>query len=346
MFVAPRPRKEHDPCFAIRLACGCVAALVVAVLIQSQMPMLLPALTVGLMAGMRKAFDVKKSVGGPLVLIVFISVFYVLISLVHVMPMVALVVVFMISGLAYYLILKIGNPVGMLLLIAITLMSVMGAKSLQAMLVIKDAFIEGAITAFVLIPVLYWLIPSVAKTPLEEIYTPDTHGYHVQRAMIRSGVMMILLCWLYTVLDTSNMILAMAAVFALVFPTKEHQFSEAKERSYATIIGGVLALLILSLTNVMGHLTILLGALFLAAMYLGDRMMNGRHPPMVYQFALSVTIALTVGALTNQEPVSATFLRITLTLIGAIGAAYLSALLERVFLPDLNIKPHLIKNPD
>ena len=142
------------------------------------------------------------------------------------------------------------------------------------------------------------------------------------------------------------MILAMAAVFALVFPTKEHQFSEAKERSYATIIGGVLALLILSLTNVMGHLTILLGALFLAAMYLGDRMMNGRHPPMVYQFALSVTIALTVGALTNQEPVSATFLRITLTLIGAIGAAYLSALLERVFLPDLNIKPHLIKNPD
>lgn len=346
MFVAPRPRVENDPLFAIRLACGCVTALVVAVLIQSQMPMLLPALTVGLMAGMRKAFDIKKSVGGPLILIVFITLFYGLISLVHVMPAVALVVVFAISGLAYYLILKTGNPVGMLLLISITLMSVMGAKSMQAMLVIKDAFIEGAITAFVLIPILYWLIPSVAKVPLEEVYTPDQHGYHLQRAMIRSAVMMLLLCWLYTVLDTTNMILAMAAVFALVFPTKEHQFSEAKERSFATVIGGLLALMVLSLTNLMGHLTILLALMFLVALYLGDRMMNGRHPPMVYQFALSVMIALTVGSLTNQEPVSSTFLRITLTLVGAVGAAYLSALLERIFLPHLRIEPHLIKNPD
>lgn len=75
-------------------------------------------------------------------------------------------------------------------------------------------------------------------------------------------------------------------------------------------------------------------------------MVNGRSPPMVYQFSLSVMLALTLGALTNQEPVSATLLRVTLTLIGTVGAAYLSALLEILFLPQLEVDEDLVKNPD
>ena len=345
MYVAPRPKASDDPWFAVRLALGCSLALLIALLIRSQMPMLIPALTVGLMAGMRKAFDVTKSVGGPLMLIVTILLFYGLISVVHVMPAVAVLLVFVLSCLSYFIILKTGNPVGMLLLVCLVLMSVMGAKSLQAMAVIKGAFIEGAVVAFFLIPLLYLLLPSKAKTPLVEVYTPDPHGAHWRRAAIRSAVLMLLLVWLYTVLNTSNMIMAIAAIFALVFPTREHQFAEARERSYATVIGGVIALVILGLTDYMGHLSVLLMLIFLAGLYLGERMMHGHHPPMVYQFALSVVIALTVGSLTNQEPVSATALRITLTLTGAVGAAYLSALLERLLLPELEIAPGQ-KNPD
>lgn len=89
-------------------------------------------------------------------------------------------------------------------------MSVMGAKSLPAMVIIKESFIEGALTALIIIPILYWVLPTKAKTPLIEHYNPDTYGYHWQRAMIRSVVLLLLLGWLYTVLDTSNMILAMA----------------------------------------------------------------------------------------------------------------------------------------
>lgn len=346
MYVAPRPRAENDPYFATRLALGCVCAFIISILIQSQMPVLLPALTVGLMGGMRKAFDIKKAAGGPFALIVIIHVFYWLMSLVHVMPILAILVVFFISFLAYMVILKTGNPIGMLLLIAITLMSVMGANSLPAMVVIKNGFVEGAMTAFVLIPILYWLIPTVAKTPLVEHYVPDPYGFHWQRAAIRAAVLLLLLSWLYTILDTSNMILAMAAVFALVFPTRKHQLEEAKERTYATTLGGILALTVLGITSWMGHLSILVILLFLVALLLGDRMVNGRSPPMVYQFSLSVMLALTLGALTNQEPVSATLLRVTLTLIGTVGAAYLSALLEILFLPQLKVDENLVKNPD
>lgn len=346
MYVAPRPKADNDPYFAFRLALGCVSAFIISVLIQSQMPVLLPALTVGLMGGIRKAFDVNKAVGGPLALIVVIHLFYWLMSLVHVMPVLAILLVLVISFISYVIILKTGNPIGMLLLISLTLMSVMGAKSLPAMVVIKDAFVEGAITALFVIPILYWLIPTKAKVPLKEIYVPDPHGYHWQRAIIRALVLLLLLGWLYTILDTSNLVLAMAAVFALVFPTRKHQFEEAKERSFATAVGGIFALLVLGLTNWMGHLSILLLLLFLVALFLGDRMVNGRHPPMVYQFSLSVMIALTLGALTNQEPVSATLLRVSLTLVGAVGAAYLSAMLELMFLPQLQIDETIAKNPD
>lgn len=345
MYVAPRPKVSDDPLFAVRLGLGCTLALVLAVLIRSQMPMLIPALTVGLMAGMRKAYDIRKGIAGPVMLIVMIHLFYGLISIVHVMPAVAVLVVFLISCLAYFIVLKTGNPVGMLLLISIVMMSVMGAKSMQAMEVIKDTFVEGALVALFLIPVMYLLLPSKAQEPLLEVYTPDPHGSHWQRAAIRSFALLLLLVWLYTVLDASNMILAIAAVFALVFPTKEHQFAEARERTYATVIGGIIALCILAVTNLMGHLSVLLALIFLAGLYLGDRMMHGHHPPMVYQFALSVVLALTVGALTNQEPVSYTLLRISLTLVGAIGAAFLSATLERLLLPELRIEAG-IKNPD
>jgi hypothetical protein len=43
MYVAPRPRREDDPLFAIRLASGAVLGLLIALLVQSPMPMLMPA---------------------------------------------------------------------------------------------------------------------------------------------------------------------------------------------------------------------------------------------------------------------------------------------------------------
>lgn len=59
MYVAPRPLASDDPFFAVRLAVGSTAALAIAYFIQSQMPMLVPALTVGLMGGMRKTYDIN-----------------------------------------------------------------------------------------------------------------------------------------------------------------------------------------------------------------------------------------------------------------------------------------------
>jgi len=84
---------------------------------------------------------------------------------------------------------------------------------------------------------------------------------------------------------------------------------------------------------VAAHLSILLSLVFLGCLFLASRMMAGRHPPMVYQFALSAMIALIVGALTTQAPLDATVLRVSLTLIGAVSAAFLTSLLEALLVP-------------
>jgi uncharacterized membrane protein YccC len=167
-----------------------------------------------------------------------------------------------------------------------------------------------------------------------EIYQPASEGHHVLRAFIRGGVLLLLSFWLYAVLDAANLMLAVAAVFVLVFPTREQLYAEAWERTLATMIGAAISFAILYSFDYMAHFPVLLILVFLGGLFLASRMMNGSHPPMVYQFAFSVMISLVAGALSTQNPVSASTLRIVLTLVGAVGAAFLTALLERLLIGD------------
>ena len=87
MYVAPRPHVDDDPLFAVRLSSAAVVGFGLAILLQSPMPMLPPALIVGLMAGMRKAFDPKKAVGGPVAMIIMVILISGLVELARPMPL-------------------------------------------------------------------------------------------------------------------------------------------------------------------------------------------------------------------------------------------------------------------
>lgn len=124
------------------------------------------------------------------------------------------------------------------------------------------------------------------------------------------------------------MMLAVAAIFVMVFPTRERLWSEARQRIHATVLGGVVALAILAAATFSAHLPNLLALIFLAALMLGHRMVVGRQPPMVYQYALSAMVAVVGAALSAKAPVDTVLLRIVLTMGGAIVAAMLTGLLE------------------
>lgn len=334
MYVAPRPEIEDDPLFAVRLASAAVIGMTLAALFQSTLPMLIPAIIVGLMAGMRKAFDPKKAFGGPMAMIVMVAGAAWLMDLARPMPLVMVAVFGMLCLLGYLLILRTGNPIGMLILVAAVLMAIMRMHSFEMMLAMRDGFVEASLCALVAIPILYMIFPPATSQMMVEDYTPAPGGYHGRRAFIRATVLMFVSMWLFLVLETGDMIMAVAAIFVLCFPTRERLWAEALERTVATIAGGSAALAILWVFTFAAHLPVLLILLFLGGSYFASRMMNGYFPPMVYQFAFSTMIALVAGGLSTQQPVDGTMLRVSLTIVGATAAAFLTAFLERVFVPD------------
>ena len=334
MYVAPRPRPDDDPLFALRLALATAIAYAAALWLRPTMPMIAPALTAGIIAAMRGRFDPIKAVGGPVTMAVMMWVMAWLVALLRPYPEAMILVIGVIYTLAYTLILRTGNPLGMLILIAAAMMSIMGLNSIAGMVFVRDVFVEGAMVALCVVPLLYALLPPAARELAQEIYPAGSGGRYLLRGAIRGGVLLLLTWWLYTVVNQSNLMLAVAAIFVIVFPTRGQVWAEARERIFATVLGGALALLILAGAMLTAHLVNLLLMLLLASLFLGDRMVHGRRPPMVYQFALSAMIAIVGAALTTRGPLEATLLRIGLTIAGAIVAALLTSLLEALILGD------------
>lgn len=332
MYVAPRPEVEADPLYAVRLAAAGAISFALIPLLQPTLPPLLAAVPVGLMAGMRKTFDPKKAFGAPIAFMVMVWLISMVVSLTRPMPLVLVSVMGLLYFVGFYAIQRTGNPMGMLVLAVSVLLSVMGIGSPAAFEAMRDGFYEACTVALFMIPILYAVFPSRARDHLVETYTPAP-GPHLLGAAIRAGVLLLLSFWLYTVSDASNMMLAVVAAQVLVFPTRESLFAEARERVISVCLGTAVAFAALAVLTVTAHLYAVILLVFLAGLYFGSRMMRGHYPSMVYQVGLTVTLSLVAGALSTQEPGYAALTRIVLTLLGALAAALLAAVIEALLVP-------------
>lgn len=332
MYVAPRPREEDDPNFGVRLAIVPVIGLVIGIALQSPMAMIFPTLMYSLMAGQRKALNIGRALGGPIAFIVMLWVMSFVVSLTINLPIVMVVVMALFFFAGFYMIGKTGNPAGMLVIVSALMMSILGSGNYMAMTILRDEMSKAALASAIVTPLLYLLIPPATKEKAVDVYVPFHEDQLALRAMIRTGVLLLFAIWLYSVVDTSNMMLAVSAVFVLTFPTSDTLFAEARERSLSTIMGGIAALGMLAVLTVIAQLPVLLVLSFLVALYFSQKMITGRHPAMVYQYGASVMISLVGGALATQEPGYAFLTRVALTIAGAIGAAFLTSLLEALLL--------------
>lgn len=345
MHVTPRPERRDDPNFPLRMAVLATISVGMIPFIMPSMPPILASLPIGLMAGMRKAFDPKKAIGGPVALIVMIWLASGLLTLLMPWPAAFVIAVASLYFIGFYLIQSTGNPMGMLVLISVGLTSIIGMNSIAALDSLRDTFAEAGIFTMIAIPILYFLLPPATREMMIEDYTPAS-GNHVYSALIRAAVLLALSFWLYSFLGASNMMLVIAAIFVLCFPTRERTFAEAWQRVRATIRGASAAGFVLFIMTLNAHFFMLVGLVFLVALYFSSRMMSGRHPPMVYQFSLSVALSLIVGGLTTQEPSHAVLTRVALTFGGTIAAAVVTATLESLLLsPDRQVVPKNGRDP-
>lgn len=329
MYVTPRPDADEDPNYGIRLGLTAALAFAAIPILDPAMPAIVAALPVGLIAGQRKAFSLAKAIAGPLTMIVIAWLMAWLVLWLRPLPLVFVGVMWLLYFAGFLMILRTGAQTGMLIVVVTVLMSVMGMHGPDPVANLRDGFVQASLVALVIAPIVYFLVPPHTRAVHVDDPSPDG-GHSVVGAMIRASVLLVLSFWLYSVMQPADMMMAVIAAMVMVFPSREAVYSEARQRVLATVYGGALALGVLALFTLSSHLTILLGLVFLAGLLLGQGMLYGRHPSMVYQYALTVALALVAGALSTQEPGYATFTRLALTVTGALTAAFAVAWLDSV----------------
>jgi uncharacterized membrane protein YeaQ/YmgE (transglycosylase-associated protein family) len=327
MYVTPRPTLADDPLYAVRLGLTGALAYAAIPILDPALPPIIAALPVGLIAAQRKAFNPVRMIAAPALMIVLVYVMTWAVEQLRPMPLVYVGAMWLTYFVAFRMILKSGAQAGMLLIIVAVLMSVMGMNGTATVETMRDGFVQAALVAGMIGPLVYLILPARTRALHVDAPVPSP-GSIETGAAIRATVLLGLSFWLYTVMQPSDMMMAMIAAMVIVFPTRTAVWSEAGQRVRATLYGGGVAMGVLALFAVSQHLVILLGLIFLSGLYLGSKMLSGPRPSMVYQYAFTVMLSLVAGALSTQDPGYATFTRIVLTMAGAFTAAYLVALLD------------------
>lgn len=306
----------------------------VGMLVQSPMLMMFPIMMFSMMAGNRKAFDARRVFGAPIAFAGMLWMMSLVLALFYQTPGTLIVVMGIIFFLGFYLIQKTGSPMGMLFIVAAALITVMGLGSHMAMSFMRSEMTKAGLCLAIFAPILYMLLPVKTREMNVEVHVPAPENGRVTRALIRTGIMLAYTLFLCTILDFSNMILAVGGMYILVFTTQSDVWREVVQRSLSTLIGGGAAMIILGALMLSGHLVVLLTLVFLLVLFLSDRMMTGRLRPMVYQDAASIMISIAGSALATSDPASAFMQRAGLTMVGALAAAVLVGILDALLVRD------------
>lgn len=334
MFIAPRPLMEDDPLFPVRIALMPPIGLLLAMAIGSPLAMIYPTLMFSLIAGNRKAFDPRRVFAAPIVFGAALWLMSGVVLLLQGMPTMLVLVMGLLYFMAFYIIQRTGTAFGMLIIVAGALMSIMGLGSYPAMAYLRAEMTKAAICSAFVIPILYALLPpKTVEKHVDDAAPAFDYGW-TTRAAIRAVVMIGYSLYLYTILDFSNMMLAVAGMFVLVHSTRQSIWREAGQRSFSVLLGGSIGLGILTVMTVAGHLAVLVALIFLATLWVGHKMLTGRLPAMAYQDAGSVMISLVGSALATSEPTFAFVQRAGLTVAGTLLAALLVSILDALLVKE------------
>ncbi|AVL52444.1 FUSC family protein [Roseobacter denitrificans] len=327
MYVTPAPDADNDPLYAVRFGLTGMLGYAAVAVFNPVLPAVMAAMPLAIIAGQRKAFNPVAAIAGPVVLIAMAFVTAWMVEQLLPMPLVLIGAMWLCFFLGFRMILKTGSPVGMIVVVLPLLMSIMGMNGTMALDAMRLALVQAALLTLVLGPVVYMLLPPRTQERHVAVPAPGVGQVEIGAA-IRATVLLALSFWLYSVMQPSDLMMALIAAMVIVFPSRLRVWDEAFQRIRATLYGAAMALLLLAFFMVSARLPIILGLIFLSGLFLGTKMMQGKRPSMVYQYAFSVTLALVAGALSTQDPAYASFTRIILTLLGAFTAAFAVALLD------------------
>lgn len=330
MYLPPRPLASDDRYFAVRLAFMPVLGFILGTIFQTPLMMIFPAVMYSLTAGNRKAFNPKRAFGAPVAFSLALWAMSGIVALLSDNP-VSLVIAFgLVYFLAFYIIQTTANGIGLLLIVAAALMSVMGMGSYEMMTWMRSELTKTALCCAVFVPLLYALIPTQTKERHEDILPVLDLNGSLERALVRAVVMTGFCIFLYTIIDFGNVVMAVGAMFVLVFTTEGRVIQEAGQRVFSAILGGIFAMLLLSVMHLTGSPLVFLICVYAGAFWCGHKMIHGKLHFMAYQDVGSVMLSITGSALTTSDPAFAFAQRAGMTAVGTIIAASIIILADHV----------------
>jgi hypothetical protein len=123
VFIAPRPMVDDDPLFPVRAAIMPVIGFAVGMALQSPLAAMYPTLMFGLLVSNRKAFDLVKVIAGPAVFVTVLWLMSLVVLGLQGIPVTLFIVLAVFYFVAFYLIQRTGNALGMLIIIALLMMT-------------------------------------------------------------------------------------------------------------------------------------------------------------------------------------------------------------------------------
>ena len=331
MYIAPNPRAEDDPWFAVRLACMPIIGLLVGTVLMSPMLTIFPTILTSLMAGNRKAFNPGKVFGAPIALGGGLWVMSGIVALTYQSPPLLIATTGLFYFLGFLLIQKTGSPMGMLLIVCTALTAVMGNGTYQAMQLLRDEMSKALLCYALVAPILFMIFPPKTRDMQVDEYIPSPPEGLLIRTLNRSLVLLGVTVLLYTLIPFNNVVLIIGGMYVLVQSAVTEMAREAYRRVRAALSGGVLALLILSAMEISGHLSTLMFLIFLVVLALGHLMLYGPRRAITYQDAATIMISIVGTSLTSSDPDFAFIQRVGLTLAGVSAGMLLIVFLDNLF---------------
>jgi len=328
---------KEDPWFATRIACGATAGFALAVIFNVAVPMLPAVLVCALMATSRGALDLKRALGGGLLIPVLVWTSSLFIEVFRQEMATFIIGMTIITYFGLLFVMVTSNRMGLMILIFPQLLGITAVSSASSLgdapfVAMRDSFAAAGLICAVVIPVSYLVFRPRTKEVWKEIYEPPGFERPWLEAALRTAAIAPVLAAYYLWVDPSNVIYAIMALLVLVYPHRHQQRREARSRIISTATGGIMTLALAVLVSLQPTPAVMLLGIFLGVLWFGWRMSTDHKERYTHQLAMMVFVVLAVGAaLGSSDPITSLTQRLTLTVGGALFALAALYLLRWTF---------------
>lgn len=330
MYVAPRPTAADDPLFPVRIAACCAAMFALVEFLSTDLPGLTVALPLAFALGLRGAFNPGKLIGLGVATPILAWCLGWLFAVTREIPLLMALTSFALLIVGIHRARQKGDNLGFIVAMIVVLLSTMALQPRAVLDMMRDELMLDCVAGALVITLLYALIPP--RTKLVHQDAPQIASENLLAGSVLRAFVVTCYCfWLYAVLPASDMIMALTALFPLVYPGRRSMLDEARARLLGTVLGLLIVVAVLAVFVTTPYFTVMLLALSLAGLGCGWGVMHGRLSPVAYQFALTTLLATTMTALTTQAALQAIISRFGLTLAGAAGSVLVVIFVEEMF---------------